>query len=98
MDNPRRRRDRFAVGVNVRHDIMADFLFPLGGALVVDIRDVRFQSGHLFRRDGQAQVMLRPGQGHPQPPPGLNTGVGGKQIQHEFRRIAGGQRGFITVF
>ncbi len=32
-----------AVGIDVGHDVMADFFFPLGGGFVVDVGDVGLQ-------------------------------------------------------
>ncbi len=86
-----------AVGVDVGHHVMPDFLFPPGSQLEVDVGEMVLQLLHLFRRHGQAQLMLRPGQGHPQPPPGLDAGFGGEEVQHELRRIAGGEGGFVAV-
>ena len=43
MDDARRRRRGLAVGVHMRHHIMAHLALPPGGLLVVDIGDVGFQ-------------------------------------------------------
>ena len=87
-----------AVSIDVGHDVMADFLFPLGGGFVVNIGDVGLQFGHLLRRHRQTQVVFGPGQGDPQPPPGLDAGVLREEVQHEFGGVPGRQRGFVTVF
>ena len=97
VDDARRRGGRQAISIHMGHDIVADLLLPLLRGGVVDIGDVGFQLRHLLRRDGQAQIMLRPGQLHPQPPPGLEPHVRGKQVQHVFRRIPGSQGGFVNV-
>ena len=57
------------------HDIVADFLLPPLGGVVVDIGNMGFQLRHLLRSDGQPQLMLCPGQLHPQPPPRLKAHV-----------------------
>ena len=78
--------------------VVANLFFPGGGGLIVDVGDVGLQLCHLLRRNGEPQVVLRPGQGHPQPAPGLDAHVGGKQMQHEVGGVPGRQRGFIAVF
>ena len=88
---------RLAVGVHVGHHVVADLLLPCCRHIIVDVGDVGLQLRHLLRRDGQAQIMLRPGQGHPQPPPGLEAHVRGEQVQHERRGIPGRQGGFVFV-
>ena len=65
MDDPRRGGGRQTVGVDMGHHVMADFLFPLLRGSVVDVGDVGFQFRHLLCGDGQAQLVLRPGQLHP---------------------------------
>ena len=89
---------RFAVGVHMGHDVVADFLFPRRGHLVVNVGDVGLQLRHLLAGDGEPQVVLRPGQGHPQPAPGLDAHIGGEQVQHEGGGVPGRQGRFITVF
>lgn len=89
---------RLAVGVHVGHHVVADLFLPCCRHIIVDVGDMGLQLRHLLRRDGQAQIMLRPGQGHPQPPPGLKAHVRGEQVQHERRGIPGRQGGFVTVF
>ena len=89
---------RLAVGVHMGHDIVADFLLPRGGAVVVNVGDVGFQLRHLLGGDGEAQIVLRPGQSHPQAAPGLDAHIGGEQVQHELGGVPGRQGGFITVF
>ena len=43
---------RLAVGVNMGHNVMAHFLFPLGGKVKVDVGNVGFQLRHLPGGDG----------------------------------------------
>ena len=71
-----------AIGIDVRHDVVADFLLPRFHAFIVDIRDMGGQLVHLFLRHRQAEFHLRLRQRHPQPPPGLVAGVRGEQLQH----------------
>ena len=97
MDDARRFRALLAVGVDVAHHIMADHLLPLLGHLVVDVLGVGFQLVDLLLGDGQAQLMLRLGQGDPQLPPGAELQIRGKQVFHFPVRIPGGQGGFVHV-
>ena len=98
VDDPRGGGGRLAVGVDVGHHVVADLLLPRRSRLIVDVGDVGLQLRHLLRGDGQAQIVLCPGQGHPQPPPGLKAHVGGEQVQHERRGVPGRQGGFVTFF
>ena len=79
------------------HDIVADLPLPLSGGIVVDIGDVLLQLADLLLRYRQAQLVLGPGQGRPQPPPGLEAHIRGEQVQHIRRGVAPGQGGFINV-
>jgi len=79
------------------HYVVAQLFLPLGGPLVVDVRDVGLQLVHLLLGHRQAQFHLRPGQGHPQAAPGGEFLVSGKQVQHLIAGVAGGQRTFILV-
>ena len=53
MENPRRRRRRLAVGVYVRHHIVAYLSLPLGGYIIVDVGDMCLQLGDLSFGNGQ---------------------------------------------
>ncbi|CAN4040660.1 putative conserved protein YegL, contains vWA domain of TerY type, partial [Dysosmobacter welbionis] len=98
VDDPRSGGGRLAVGVDVGHHVVTDLLLPRRSRLIVDVGDVGLQLRHLLRGDGQAQIVLCPGQGHPQTPPGLETRVRRKQTQHKIRGVSGRQRGFVTIF
>ena len=56
-----------AVGVDVRHHIVAHLALALLGHGVVDVGDVRFQLRDLPGGDGQPQLVLRAGERHPEP-------------------------------
>ena len=87
VNNARSGRGSLAVGIDVRHYVVADFLFPGLHAVIVDIRDMRSQLVHLRLRHRQAQFHFRFCQRHPQPPPGLIPGVSREQLQHILTRI-----------
>ena len=91
-------RCHFAVGVDMGHHIMAHFFFPGGGTSVVNVRQMGFQLGHLLLRHRQAQFLLCPGQGNPQPSPGQDSHIAGEKPEHIFRCVSGTQGGFIMVF
>ena len=82
MDDARRLRRGLAVGIDMGHHVVADFLLPPAGGIVVDIGDVLLQLADLLLRYRQAQVMLGPGQGRPQAAPGLKAHVRREQVQH----------------
>ena len=88
---------QLAVGVDVGHHVVAQLLLPLGGLLIVDVGDVGLQLVHLLLGHGQAQLHLRPGQGHPQPAPGGKLLVGGEDVLHLVAGVAGGQGTFVSV-
>ena len=91
-------RALLAVGVDVGHHVVAHFLFPGGGHVVVDIVRMRLQLSNLFVGDGQPQLLLGLGQRDPQPAPGAELIVGRKQILHLLAGIAGGKRGFVLAW
>ena len=85
------------VGVHVGHHVVAELLLPRCGLLVVNVIDMRLQLVHLLLGHRQAQLHLRPGQGHPQLPPGGELLVRGEQIEHLLAGVAGGQGAFIGI-
>ena len=97
MDDAGRAGRDLAERVHVRHHVMAHLFFTRTDAVVVNIRDMRLHFVDLLLRDGQAQRLLRPGQRYPQLAPGAAAGVGGKQLQHIRRCIAGSQRRFVLI-
>ena len=90
-------RRRLAVGVHMRHHIVAHLVLALFGDLVVDVGDVRGELVDLLLRDGQAQLVLGAGKRHPQSAPRLEAHIGGKEVQHVFGRIAGRKRGLVNI-
>ena len=89
MENPGGGRRGLAVGVDVRHYVMADFPLPARRQIKVNVVDLRFQFGDLFRRDGQAEIVFGAGQFHPEPPPGPDARPVRKEVQKKFRRVPG---------
>ena len=85
-----------AVGVDVGHHVMAQLLFVLGGLVVINVGEVGLQLLHLLGGHRQAQLHLGPGQGDPQPPPGRELLVRGKDILHLVAGVAGREGTFIT--
>ena len=97
VDNAGGRGRGLAVGVHVRHHVMAHLVLALFRDVVVDIGDVRGKLIDLLLRNGQAQLMLGTRQRHPQPAPGLKAHIGGKEVQHIFGCIAGRKRGLVNI-
>ena len=58
VDDARRLGRSLANGVNVRHNVVAHFLFARPGGLVVDVRNVCLPLVHLLLRYGQAERCL----------------------------------------
>ena len=86
-----------AIGVHVRHHIVAHLVLALFGDLVVDVGDVRGELVDLLLCDGQAQLVLGAGKRHPQSAPRLEAHVGGKEVQHICGGIAGRKRGLVNI-
>ena len=63
----RRLRTRDAVGINVRHDVVSDESFALGGKLEVYVVEVRFEFLYLLVRDIEPQSLLPLGEFQPKP-------------------------------
>ncbi len=87
-----------AVSINMGHDIVAYFLFFLGGQLKVDISGMSFKlSDHLLGNQiVQAQFMLSLSQGDPAAPPGGELAVFGKNSLHFRAGISAYQRFLIN--
>lgn len=88
MDDAAGTRTLLAVGIDVRHHIVADFLFALCGDFIVDILRMRLQLCDLFVGDGQAELLFGFGKCNPQLPPGAELVVGGEQVLHLAAGIA----------
>ena len=88
---------QLAVGVDMGHHVMAQLFLPLSGLFIVDVGNVGLQFLHLLPGDRQAQLHLRPGQGHPQAAPGGEFLIGGEDVLHLVAGVAGGQGALIAV-
>ena len=86
-----------AVGVNVAHHVVAAFLFPGGGILVVDVLPVGLQLLNLLLGDGKALLLFRLGQGDPQLAPGAELVVFRKDKLHLPAGVPGGKGAEVTV-
>ena len=88
MDNPRRLGALLPVSVYMAHHIMTHFLFPGPGHFVIDILSMGLQFVNLFLGDhrlavlGESQFLFSLRQGNPQPPPGAEFHILGKNILH----------------
>ena len=82
MDDSRRRGCDFAVGVDMRHDVMAEFFLLFGGIVEVDVGDMGFEIGDLLCGDGQTELALGARQLYPEPAPCLDTGLRREQRGH----------------
>ena len=80
-----------AVGVDMAHHIVAALALAALGVVVVDIVLVGLQLGDLPVGDGQALLLLGPRQGDPEPPPGAEFVVLGKDELHLRACVPGGK-------
>ena len=95
MDDALGVRASHAVGIDVRHDVVADLLFLGGDDVVINIVHVRAELLDLFAGDGQAQLHLGLGQRDPKPAPGAVARVVGKEFQHRRGGVSSLQRALI---
>ena len=86
-----------AVGVNMRHHVMAQLLLPLGRPLIVNIGDMSLQLIHLLLGNRKPQFHFRPGQRDPKTTPSGELFICGKDIQHLIAGVAGGQGALIRI-
>ena len=82
MDDPAGLRALYAVRVDVRHDVVADFPFTGFGDLVIDVAHMGPQFFQLLVRDRQAQRLLALRERDPEPPPGRELPVRRKKRLH----------------
>ena len=82
VDDARSIGRRLAVGVDVRHDIMAHFTLPCGNDIIINIIDMSLKLCHLLLGHRQPQLMLASGKLRPQSAPCAVAHVGRKQMLH----------------
>ena len=78
-----------AIGVHMAHHVVAAFLFPADGILIVDVVLVGFQLGNLLVGDVQAIGFFGLGQSNPQPAPGAELVVLREDVLHLGGGITG---------
>ena len=86
-----------SVGVDMGHDVVADLPLPGVRGVEVDVVDIGLQFSDLLFGDRQAELRFRSRQRDPQASPRADALPGGKQAQHGFGGVAGGQGGFVPV-
>ena len=91
MDDAARLGALQAVGIDMAHHVMAALALAALGVVVVDVVLVSLQLGDLLVGDGQALLLLSPRQGDPQPPPGAELVVLGKDELHLRACVPGGK-------
>ena len=97
MDDARRLGALEPVGVYMAHHVVAAFPLPALGIFIIDVVLVGFQLGDLLVGDFQALLLLRPGQGNPQPAPGAELVVLGEYKLHLLAGIPGGKGADIAI-
>ena len=97
MDDTAGVRALLAIGIDMRHHIVADFLFPLRGDFIVNVLRMGLQLRDLLVGNRQAELLLGLRERDPQLPPGAELIVGGEQVLHLPAGIARGQGRFIFI-
>ena len=97
MDDAARLRTLRAVGMDVRHDVVAQNFFLRLGHLEVDVLDVRPQLLDLRLADVQSHLRLGLGERHPQAAPGLKLVLRREDAAHVLAGVAVYQRVHVTL-
>ena len=97
MNDRLRQGAGIAVGVNVRHHIMADGCFIGGCLCIVDIIDMRTHLFDLRIGDRQSELLLAFRQGDPQAPPGGKLAVVGENLLHLPACVSSTQGVFVGI-
>lgn len=97
MNDSASRRAAIAVGVDVSHHIVPQFLFVLCGESEVDVVSGRFEFRNLSFGNLDAQFPLGLGECDPQPPPRRVLALLGPQLGHRLRGVTFDERIFVDV-
>ena len=98
VDNGLGKRTLLTIGKDMRHDIMANFLFLGLGDLEVDVVRMRFHLGdHFGAHCREAHFVLGLGQGYPALAPVGELVTFGKKALHFPAGVAGNQRFLINI-
>ena len=88
---------RLAEGVNVRHNVVANYLFARGGYLVVDIINISLKLIYLLLSYGQAKLHLSSCKRHPKLSPGSEFLIRRENILHFLAGVASAERAFVRI-
>ena len=88
MDDRLRFRALIAVSVNMRHNIVAEFLFIFRGGFIIYIVSMRFKLVYLLLCDIQPELFFGFRKRDPQLSPSLKLEIGRIDILHLFAGIA----------
>ena len=97
VDDPARRRRDIAEEVNVRHDIVAEAAFVPGGPLEIDVVERSLHLSERFPGDGQAELLLGPGERQPESAPVSGAPPAGENPPHLLRSVALRERMEVSV-
>ena len=96
VDYPLRGRARFAVGVDVRHDVVTHFLFLRGGEVVIDIVDMRLHFRDLRVGNIQPELLFALRESDPELAPGGELLVIREDALHFVPRVSLAERAFVV--
>ena len=86
-----------AVSIDMGHDVVADLFLALLGAGKINIGQMRLQVIDLSVSNGETERMLGTGKLEPEPAPGLDSLLHGKERCHLLRCIAGHKGRFVDI-
>ena len=98
MDDARGLRADVAERADVRHHVVAQPVLILGGAVEIDIVEMRAHFLELLVRDGQAQLLLALGEREPETAERRKLPLRGEEMLHPLRGVARAEGIFVNVF
>ena len=84
-------------GVDVSHDIVAQTVFVAQGGVVVNIVQMETHLVQLLLCDGDSQLRLTFRQSQPEPTPGTEFFIVGKQFPHLRPGVPDAKRAFVNI-
>ncbi len=90
-------RTNFAVGKNVRHNVVADLPFPCLGKIVIDVVDMRLHFVNLRVRDRDTKLLFRLGKRNPEPAPGAELKIRREDVFHPLACISFTKRRYVVI-
>ena len=97
VDDRLRLRALLAVGIDMAHNVVADYLLARLRDLVIDVVLERFKLRYLLVADVEAELLLCLRQGDPKPSPCAELEILGKDELHFRACVSCGKRRYIII-